>query len=326
MATALGGIGGSSISSMIRQLDGLSPEDIENYGIYRKALETMIGILERIENIIDDGIQPEEVDDLQGLLKSLAGACNCEISTVEALQKQVHEIKEDIDEMERYAPGLLRQLTAKGGQSGQAGLSADAIQGVSELAKGLDIDQAQSVDPSGTDVDADSDNSDDAAQLFEMMQRHMLDRRGGSLDRNNVRKLIDSLKEKLNKKDRIGVSPINNQNNSQADPMSSKKAVPHAIGTAHGVAPSHLNTVRSNHDQNSPANIQERTRVEDRKHRDLDYLSDKANQIEEKMDAVSMGAANAILGSLAEAISSGAALNTPLNDIMAQMDDILGGL
>ena len=65
MTMSISGCGSSSISNLVATLESLSPETLEEMGLTPAALDCLIGILTRIDDIVSDGIQPEEIDELK---------------------------------------------------------------------------------------------------------------------------------------------------------------------------------------------------------------------------------------------------------------------
>lgn len=318
---SIAGLGGSSIKSMIIALDRLSSnsEDLDDYGLTAMALATMIKILERIDNIIDDGITADEVDDLKGLLKEMGDTCKCDVKILDSLQKKVNELESELDEMERFAPGLVQRLTSS---SGSNTLSEDAIESVSEMFKSAEqgLDATSAEDATDIELDGEIDAVMEDSRLAEMLRRQMLDRISGSFDRNQMRNLMDKLKQKQQSHGGHGISPV-----AQNGPLGSSHQHQNPNNMVNGIRPAglgQLDPMRSSSQSRAQTNSQDHHLMDLVRGDDLNDKINQAKEVEQKLEEVSVGAINLILGTLADAISQSTALNAPLEEAINRLDEL----
>ena len=194
MVMGLSGLGSANISSLILNLESLSTEELDEYGLTPSALNAMVKLLERVENIIEDGIQKDEIEELQGIVKNMANLVSCSIPTLESLDKNVNMLKETIEELNEIAPGLAEKvLSSSKGKSLTSSIGSGINAGVLESKLDLAIEEEQS----NMGLQEDDDEAD-AQAIQRMLERQIVDKRAESIQQlQDINRLKKALKDKL---------------------------------------------------------------------------------------------------------------------------------
>jgi archaellum component FlaC len=316
MAMSISGCGSSSISTLIAQLETITPKALGEMGLTPAALECLIKLLERIDGIISDGIQPDEIDEIKDLADAVQAVSRIPIPVIDQLKDSVKEIEKLIEEVERIAPGLMGEISNR--MSASSGQGTSGSQGVHQLSETFNQILIEEIEQVENESDATEEHSD--KQLEMIRQRLNLQSRAeGNNPHQNLKELNRILRNKIgvsNLSQSSGLS-LGSHKASQFRPAESR-SLSGQLRSAH-IQDLGLGNVKKPRDE---AKL-DRQMIDQIKEREQEVVN-RIKELEEKLEEITYLGVEGVFASISDFTTR--AIESKISSTEEHVSQILGGL